>query len=464
MYKIALIGRPNVGKSTLFNRLIRSNRAITHDRPGVTRDRMEGFVRRADREFMVIDTGGVTLEHARSDTPNFNEGPDELRGFEEAVLTQAAQAMDESVGIALVVDGREGLTPFDEHLAAYARRSGKPVILVVNKVDGPELADALTSDFHALGLELIAVSAEHGFGLAGLEEILGGLLPASAEQTKDQALPQEDGQEDDQEAETGLRLAMLGRPNVGKSSLVNALVGEERMIVSNIPGTTRDSVDVTFEHDGARYTFVDTAGVRRRTKITDSVERFSVNSAIKSTTKAQVTLLVFDVLESPTTQDKRLLALLDERKIPFILLLNKMDLVPKAQAAKVLRDVREALAFCKHVPLICVSAHSGDGLRQILPLARLIHKECSTRIPTGQLNRAFTEVLDRNQPPIVRNARPKFFYLTQAESDPPTFVFFVSDAERVKDTYARYLEKSLRAMFNIKHAPVRVHFRSSHKK
>ena len=236
------------------------------------------------------------------------------------------------------------------------------------------------------------------------------------------------------------------------------------MIVSNIPGTTRDSVDVTFEHDGARYTFVDTAGVRRRTKITDSVERFSVNSAIKSSTKAQVTLLVFDVLESPTTQDKRLLALLDERKIPFMVLLNKMDLVPKAQAEKALRDVREALSFCRHVPLVRVSAHSGEGLKQILPLARRIYKECSTRIPTGQLNRAVTEVIDRNQPPIVRNARPKFFYLTQAESDPPTFVFFVSDAERIKDSYARYLEKSLRGMFEIKHAPVRVHFRSSHKK
>ncbi len=455
MHKIALIGRPNVGKSTLFNRLIRSNRAITHDRPGVTRDRMEGLVRRADREFMIIDTGGVTLDHSRSDTLNLGESPDELRGFEEAVLGQAASAMAEAVAVALVVDAREGLTPFDEHLAAYVRRSGKPILLVVNKVDGPELADGLSADFHALGLDLVAASAEHGFGLAALEEALGALLPeAEAENAAASA-----GEE-----EVGLRLAMLGRPNVGKSSLVNALVGEERMIVSNIPGTTRDSVDVTFEHGGRRYTFVDTAGVRRRTKITDSVERFSVNSAIKSSTKAEVTLLVFDVLESPTTQDKRLLALLDERKAPFLLLLNKMDLVPKAEGAKALREVREALAFCKHVPLICVSAHSGEGLSQILPLAERIRKECAARIPTAQLNRAFAEILDRNQPPIVRNARPKFFYLTQAESDPPTFVFFVSDAERIKPTYARYLEKSLRAMFNIKHAPVRVHFRSSHKK
>ena len=491
MHKIALIGRPNVGKSTLFNRLIRSNRAITHDRPGVTRDRMEGVVRRAGREFGIIDTGGVTLAPSHSDVVTLGEAPDELRGFEQAVLEQASAAMAAAVAIALVVDAREGLTPLDEHLAAFVRRSGKPILLVLNKVDGPELADGLSAEFHVLGLDLAAVSAEHGFGLAGLEEALIELLPApdNADQDAvsdfelgfepgavstapdaafdaafDSAPDAASGAPDALGAQTGLRLAMLGRPNVGKSSLVNALVGEERMIVSNIPGTTRDSVDVTFEHDGARYTFVDTAGVRRRTKITDSVERFSVNSAIKSSTKAQVTLLVFDVLESPTTQDKRLLALLDERKIPFMVLLNKMDMVPKAEAAKALRDVREALAFCKHVPLIRVSAHSGEGLGQILPMADLIRKECTTRIPTAQLNRAFAEILDRNQPPIVRNARPKFFYLTQAESDPPTFVFFVSDAERIKPTYARYLEKSLRAMFNIKYAPVRVHFRSSHKK
>ena len=458
MHKIALIGRPNVGKSTLFNRLIRSNRAITHDRPGVTRDRMEGIVRGGGREFIIIDTGGVTLNPSHSDVISLGESPDELRGFEEAVLNQAAAALAEASAVALVTDAREGLTSFDEHLAAYARRGGKPILLVVNKVDGLEQVDALSAEFHSLGFELVPVSAEHGFGLVALEEALRDLLPET-----------EDGEgaaegEFAEKAALGLRLAMLGRPNVGKSSLVNALVGEERMIVSNIPGTTRDSVDVTFEHKGARYTFVDTAGVRRRTKITDSVERFSVNSAIKSTTKAEVTLLVFDVLESPTTQDKRLLALLDERKTPFLVLLNKMDMVPKAEAAKVAREVREALAFCKHVPLICVSAHSGEGLGQILPTAERIHKECSVRIPTGQLNRAFTDILSRNEPPIVRNARPKFFYLTQAESDPPTFVFFVSDAERVKATYARYLEKSLRAVFDIKHAPVRVHFRSSHKK
>ena len=457
MYKIAFIGRPNVGKSTLFNRLIRSNRAITHDRPGVTRDRMEGFVRRASQEFIIIDTGGVSLAPSHSDIVSLGESPDELRGFEQAVLEQASSAMSEAAAIALVVDARAGLTPLDEHLAAYVRRSGKPILLVLNKVDGPELAAALSAEFHVLGLEQLVVSAEHGFGLTALEEALCALLPDATELEPDETLAED-------ESSTGLRLAMLGRPNVGKSSLVNALVGDERMIVSNIPGTTRDSVDVTFEHDGRRYTFVDTAGVRRRTKITDSVERFSVNSAIKSSTKAEVTLLVFDLLESPTTQDKRLLALLDERKTPFLLILNKMDLVPKAEGAKVVREVRESLTFCKHVPLVCVSAHSGEGLGQILPMAERIRKECASRIPTGQLNRAFTEILDRNQPPIVRNARPKFFYLTQAESDPPTFVFFVSDAERIKPTYARYLEKSLRAMFNIKHAPVRVHFRSSHKK
>ncbi len=460
MLKIALIGRPNVGKSTLFNRLIRSNRAITHDRPGVTRDRMEGVVRRDGHEFGIIDTGGVTLNPSRSGSVSLGESPDELRGFEEAVLEQAASAMDEAVGIALVVDGREGLIPLDQHLAAFARRCGKPMLLIVNKVDGPELADSLSAEFHALGLPLAPVSAEHGFGMSGLEDALYALLPEIEETVQTDSLD-----EPAPEANLGLRLAMLGRPNVGKSSLVNALVGEERMIVSNIPGTTRDSVDVTFEQAGQLYTFVDTAGIRRRTKITDSVERFSVNSAIKSSTKAQVTLLVFDVLESPTTQDKRLLALLDERKAPFLVLLNKMDTAAnKAEAARALKAVREALSFCKHVPLLPVSAHTGQGLSEILPLARRLEKECKTRISTGQLNRAIAEVIERNPPPIVRNARPKFFYLTQAESEPPTFVFFVSDAERIRPAYARYLEKSLRAMFGIKYAPVRVHFRSSHKK
>ena len=487
MQKIALIGRPNVGKSTLFNRLIRSQRAITHDRPGITRDRMEGTVRREDRSYQIIDTGGITLDSASSSETTLAPGPDGIRGFEEEILRHAQAAIDESCAVALVVDGKEGLVAFDQSLAQYLRRSNKPILLIINKVDGPELEDARSADFYTLGLPMIAASAAHGFNLIALEEALWDLLTQAPESASANSSAENDDewtseQEDDSlpsspplediKSRLGLKIAMLGRPNAGKSSLVNALVGEERMIVSNIPGTTRDSVDVTIEVPAklagadapCRFTFVDTAGVRRRTKITDSVEIFSVNSAIKSSTKAHVTLLVLDASEGLATQDKRLLALLDEHKTPFIVLVNKIDLVaPKDMAARK-KDFKDALAFCRHVPVLYVSAKTGKGLAEIFPLARSINAECTVRVPTGQLNRAMQDVLDRKQPPVVKRVRPKFFYLTQAEIAPPTFVFFVSDADRIKDPYARYLEKALRALFKITHAPIRVHFRSSHKK
>ncbi|WP_300746722.1 ribosome biogenesis GTPase Der [uncultured Bilophila sp.] len=446
--KIALLGRPNVGKSTLFNRLIRSNRAITHDRPGVTRDRMEGVVRaRGGRAFTLIDTGGVALDRHYS----VADGPQELRGFEAEILQQMQAAMSESAVFCLVVDGRDGLMPFDEHLAAFVRRAGKPTLLVVNKVDGMEHEDTMLAEFHALGFPMLALSAEHGHNIRALEEELCDLLPP--EDPEGEALP-----------ESALRLAMLGRPNAGKSSLVNAIVDEDRMIVSDVAGTTRDSVDIPFVHEGMACVFVDTAGVRRRTRITDTVERFSVNSSLKSTTKADVTLYVIDSLEGVTAQDKRLIDLLDERKTPFMILVNKIDLVGRKEQAALEKQFKETLQFCPHVPVLMVSAMKRLGLSRIIPLAGQIREECHTRIGTGALNRAMEEVLARHQPPVVKRVRPKFFYLTQAEIAPPTFVFFVSDADRVSETYARYLDRSLRKIFGIAHAPMRVRLRSSHKK
>jgi GTP-binding protein len=267
------------------------------------------------------------------------------------------------------------------------------------------------------------------------------------------------------EAYTGpLRLAMLGRPNAGKSSLVNALVGAERMMVSDVAGTTRDSVDVSAEVDGEPCTFVDTAGVRRRGKITDTVERYSVNSSLKSTSKAHVTILVLDASQGLAVQDKRLIDLMHERKTPFMVLVNKSDLLDHKLRSATERRYREALTFCPHVPLLFVSAKNRHNLNKIVPLAKRIRKECGVRISTGKLNRAMVSVLERHQPPLVRRLRPKFFYLTQAEKLPPTFVFFVNDAERVKESYARYLERSLRKIFGIAHAPMRVNFRSAHSK
>ena len=536
-----------MGKSTLFNRLIRSNRAITHDRPGITRDRMEGIVRaRGQEAFLLVDTGGVTLDsHA-----HVQEGPEGIRGFEEDILEQARDALAESDLVCLVVDGRDGLTPLDKHLADYLRRAGKPLLLVVNKVDGPERQDILLAEFHALGLETIPVSAAHGYNVRALEdEIRERLFPSLPDGVLDLAAEEEllldgatrrqkkrlktalrdvleaesDGQGADADeaddlpdvledpaaaasqntdeeadaegislepsardeaasdaADTGeeaqsdyagpdlysgpLRLAMLGRPNAGKSSLVNAMLGAKRMIVSDVAGTTRDSVDVGMEIDGETVTFVDTAGVRRRAKITDTVERYSVNSSLKSTSKAHVTLLVLDAVEGLTQQDKRLIELLNERKTPFMLLINKSDLIDPKQRKTTEKLYKDALIFCPHVPLLFVSALNRHNLKKIVPLARSIRQECGLRVPTGQLNRAMTSVLERHQPPIVKQARAKFFYLTQAENLPPTFVFFVNDADRVLASYARYLDRSLRKMCGITHAPMRVNFRSSHTK
>lgn len=454
--KIALVGRPNVGKSTLFNRLIRSKRAITHDMPGITRDRMEGIVRgKGKRPFIIIDTGGVTLDSHSA----VAEGPAGLRGFEKEILRQTRAAIEESVALILVVDGAEGATPFDEHVAAYIRRSGKPAMVVVNKVDGPENAEAMMAGFYSLGLPLLPASAEHGFNVRALEDEMREFLP-------DDARISEDGLEEreDEDDSAPLRLAFLGRPNAGKSSLVNALVGEARMIVSDIAGTTRDSVDVSAEISGVPVTFVDTAGVRRRSKITDTVERYSVNSSIKSTTKAHMALLVVDGPGGLAQQDKRLIGLLSERVTPFAVLVNKCDLMSAAQMKEAEKDYKEALVFCPHVPLLFVSAVSGKNLKKIIPLAGKIRRECAARIGTGELNRAFETILARHQPPMVKGARAKFYYMTQAETKPPTFVFFVNNEERVLPSYARYVERSLRKTFGITHAPVRVHFRSAHLK
>lgn len=445
--QIVLVGRPNVGKSTLFNRLIHSNRAITHDRPGVTRDRMEGVVRDEGIPlYGIVDTGGITLDAHASVT----EGPEGIRGFEEDILRQTEAAIAEAVGIALVVDGRDGLLPMDEYLAAHMRRSGKPLLLVVNKVDGAEKEDQLLAEFHVLGFPLVAVSAEHGHNLRGLQEELADLIPPAWHKPAEQ--------------ETVLRLAVLGRPNAGKSSLVNALCGQQRMIVSEMAGTTRDSVDVAVEAGGEHYVFVDTAGIRRRARITDTVEKYSVNSAIKSSTKAHVTLLMLDATEGVSQQDKRLMDLLHERKTPFMVLVNKVDLAPANALKQLEKNITQMLSFCPHVPVLLVSALAGKGLGKILPKAKQIHQECQVRIPTGQINRAMESVLARHQPPVVKRLRAKFFYLTQAETAPPTFVFFVNDAERVPESYVRYLERSLRKNLGINHAPMRIRLRSSHTK
>jgi len=437
---VALIGRPNVGKSTLFNRLLGRNKALTHDRPGVTRDRIYGEVRaKAVRPFALVDTGGLVFTDAE--------------GFELDVLDQAREAVRGSQAALLVVDAREGLTPMDREVAEFLRGAGLPLVCVVNKVDGPE-REHLTAEFHALGLDVVPVSAAHGHGVSGLLSVVDGLLDTlEGVWWSEQERP-----------EQGLRLTMLGRPNAGKSSMVNALVGENRLIVSEEAGTTRDSVDVTFERADKRYTFVDTAGVRRRGRITDSLERFSTLRALKASKHAQITVMVMDATAGVTMQDKKLLAFLDREKTPFLVAVNKIDLVPRAAMSQLRKNFEEALRICPHVPVIYTSCLSRAGLGGMLPLAEQIWDECGLRVSTGELNRAMKTAIERHQPPTVKRRRAKFFYLTQPETHPPGFVFFVNDRDLVKDSYVRYLENQLRKLFGVRAAPMRVMFRSSHEK
>ncbi|GFK92669.1 GTPase Der [Fundidesulfovibrio magnetotacticus] len=430
---IAIIGRPNVGKSTLFNRLLRKRKAITHDRPGVTRDRLDGEAVLAGVPVNLIDTGGLTLE--------------DPQGLELDVLEQARRAVEAADLVLLVVDGREGITSEDERVAGLLRQSGKPVLVAVNKVDGGEKEALYTADFHSLGLDLAPVSAEHGFGMRTLVDDMLARLP----EFEDEA----------DRPETELTLSLLGRPNAGKSSIINALVGDARLIVSEEAGTTRDAVDVAFEKDGRRTVFVDTAGVRRRTKIEDSLERIASLTALGSGRRADVTILAVDGPGGLAMQDKRLIAYLDKEKVPFMVAVNKVDLVDAKGLAALKQEMSEELRICPHVPVLFVSALTGKGLRDVLPTARAIREECRIRVGTGELNRLLREAVERHQAPLVKGKRPKFYYLTQTDTVPATFVFFVNDPERIKASYARYLENQLRKLFGIRHAPIKLMFRGS---
>jgi GTPase len=434
---VAIVGRPNVGKSTLFNRILRKNRAITHDRPGVTRDRLYGRASWDEATFDLVDTGGMVFGEQES--------------LVESIFDQAREAVEESALVLMVVDGREGPTPLDQSLAAYLRQFNKPVLLVVNKVDGPEQEPLLTADFYGFGFPIVGVSAAHGHNIGGLVEEIASRLPEQGEEI----IPQE---------ESELRLALIGRPNVGKSSMINALLGENRLIVSPEAGTTRDSVDVMIKKGEKRYTFLDTAGMRRRTKITDTLERFSVLRSLKSSKRANVTILVLDALEGLVSQDKKLLSFLDKEKAAFMVAVNKVDLVPRQKMEEFKKDISEELRIMPHVPVAYTSALSKAGLGGLLPLAEKIWAQCQIRVGTGKLNRTLQEATARHQPPVVKKRRAKFYYMTQPEVAPPTFILFVNDPELIKPSYVRFLENQLRKGFGLTMAPLQLYFRSSHDK
>jgi GTPase len=430
-----IIGRPNVGKSTLFNRLIRKNKAITHDRPGVTRDRLYGVVRLDDQErFALVDTGGLVLDRR-----------DEV---ENEIFLQAGEAIESADLILLVVDGREGLTRIDEQLGDMLRQSNRPVHLVVNKVDGRENSPVLTADFYSLGMDLTPVSAAHGHNIP---ELIDDILAK---------LPQVSPEEQD-EKRKGLKFSFLGRPNVGKSSLLNAITGEKRVMVSETAGTTRDCVDISLEKNGRLYTFIDTAGVRRKTTISDDLERFSVLKALKSSKRSDIVFLVLDALSGVVAQDKKLLSFLDREKTPFIVIVNKMDMIPRSQQNRIREMFRNELSFCGHAPVVYASAITRYGLGGIIPLAERLWDQCQIRIGTGELNRLVRDATAKHQPPSIKGRRAKIYYMTQAGTNPPEFVFFVNDPDLMKSSYRKYLEKQIRKIFRLDMTPLRLVFRES---
>ncbi len=437
---VAIVGRPNVGKSSLFNRLVGQRRALVEDLPGTTRDRVYGETEWRGRTLRLVDTGGLEAP---------GEGP-----FAALVRRQIEQAIAEADAILFVVDAREGVTAADLDIAELLRRTDKPVLLVANKVDNPRRELEVTQ-FYELGFgDPLPVSAYHDVGIAELLDELLAILPG-------QALSPASGGGAGGEG-LGLRLAIIGRPNVGKSALLNAIVGDERVIVSEIPGTTRDVIDTSIQYAGQTITLLDTAGIRRAGRIEPGVERHSVERARAALARADVALCVMDATEPATAQDTHIVGMAEEAHTGIVLVLNKMDLLPPGPAARerLTALVRARFKFVPWAPIAFVSAKTGEGVRELLDLALAVGRERIKRVPTGELNRLVRRVVAEHAPPSVRGKRLKVLYVTQAEVSPPTFVFFVNDASLLHFSYERYLENRLREAFGFQGTAIRLVFRS----
>jgi len=433
---IALVGRPNVGKSTLFNRIIRKNQAVVHDRPGVTRDRIYADATFNDRKFVVIDTGGL-----------------DLSPYDDLIANVKAQidiAINEADAIIFVVDVVDGLTSWDLNIADKLRKSGKPIYLAINKVDNLKRNDDAI-EFNKLGFrDVFSISAIHGIGVDDLlEEILFPLPKVSEE--SDTTKP--------------IKIAVVGRPNVGKSSIVNAILGEERTIVDSRPGTTRDAINIRFRRDGVDYEIVDTAGMRKRKKIFDEVESASISKAIQAIRQSDVTWLVLDATQQPGQQDKEISSYIAEHGKACIFVINKWDLVEKDHKTfdEFSKFIRTDMALFDYVPIISVSALDNLRIKKILDLTQVIFAEYSTRIPTSALNKAFSEVTSEFSHPLVSGKRPMPKYITQVSTNPPTFVIFTSYPELIKQPYKRFIENRLRESFGFQGSPIVLHFRSTKK-
>ncbi|MGK3960260.1 ribosome biogenesis GTPase Der [Sorangium sp. So ce118] len=432
---VALVGRPNTGKSTLFNRLVGRRAAIVHDEPGVTRDRHYGDVTSRGRRFTLVDTGGFDPE---SDDP-----------MRQGIKRQIDLAIAEADVIVCVLDAVTPVTPSEHAELGLLRRAGKPVIYVANKADSTR-AEAEAAELYRLGMDrLILISALHGRGISDLEMAIEAALPAEPAASEESS-------------EGALRIAIVGRPNAGKSSLVNRISGEERMLVDAQPGTTRDPIDTLVERDGKRLLLIDTAGIRRKSKVTkedSAVEAVSVMHAIRAMERAEVVLLLCDAAEGVAEQDAKILGLAVDRGCGIVIGLNKIDLLDRKTLAKAEEDARGKLAFVPWAPIAQVSARSGRGVAKLLETVGQVADAYRKRVPTGELNRFFEQILLTHPPPTHGGRAPRLFFITQAETSPPLFVVVASDPEKLHFSYRRYVANQLRQAFGLDGVPVRVKYK-----
>jgi len=433
---IAIVGRPNVGKSTLFNRIVGGKKAIVANEPGVTRDRNYADVEWEESPFTLIDTGG--FEPVSKD-----------RIFIQ-MREQCQLAMDEADVILFLMDGKEGLTPSDKEIANILRQVNKPVFYIVNKIDGPKHEEKVF-EFYGLGVETIySISAEHRYGVDELMDEAVKVLPRTTEEKWDRK---------------ATKVAVVGRPNVGKSSLVNRLLGYKRVIIDEAPGTTRDAIDTLFERDGKRYILIDTAGIRRKSRISFRLEKFSIVEALRTIDRSDVVLLLLDSEEGVTSQDARIGGFIQEKGKGCILVLNKWDLIEKDSQTMVEfeRKIYSDLKYLSYAPILFISALTGQRVPKILNRVDQVSEQTKKRISTGTLNRSFRQWVERFTPPLYKNRRVKLNYITQVSTAPPTFMISTNIPEGIHFSYERYLTNQMRETYGFEGVPILLQFRKKGK-
>ena len=434
---VAVVGRPNVGKSTLFNYITGKRISIVEDTPGVTRDRIYAEAEWRNRSFTLIDTGGI--EPHSEDT------------IMQQMKRQAEIAMETADVIIFLVDAKEGMTASDREVATMLRKTHKPIILAVNKVDRVGDPPPEVYEFYNLGLgDMIAVSSIHGLGIGDLLDEVYKYLPEDADEEYDDDV---------------IKVAVVGKPNVGKSSLINKIIGEERVIVSDIPGTTRDAIDTYIEKENGKYVFIDTAGIRRKSKIVENIERYSTIRSWRAIERADVCLILIDAQEGVTEQDTKIAGYAHEQGKASIIVVNKWDLIEKETGTleEYRKTVLEKLGFMTYAPVIFISALTGQRVSRLFDLIKHVSNQASLRISTGMLNDLLNEAVAMVQPPSDKGKRLKIYYMTQAGIKPPKFVVFVNDAELFHYSYERYLENQLRKSFGFEGTPIRFILREKEK-